>query len=135
MLVCVKPLACGDVDPPSTIASAPSIVDATLASQLAEDPWTLVLTLDFSDSDGNLAAGEASFYLGGDANSRSTQPLVTAFKQSALAEDATSGQLVVPLRFDDNVRDGADVDLGIQLSDGGGLHSNCYGLTLHFEVK
>ncbi|MBC7792733.1 MAG: hypothetical protein H7Z43_03415 [Clostridia bacterium] len=115
--------------------TAPTIRDGKLASQLAQDPWTLVVTLDFSDTDGNLAHGNITFYLGGSGDSAARQDLLAAFKQSVLAEDATSGRLVLPLRFDESVGDGERVNLGLQLTDEGGLHSNCYGMTLSFEVQ
>jgi hypothetical protein len=134
-LVCLRPLACGDVNAQSTDLRAPVILDADLASQLEQDPWTIVLTMDFADTDGNLAAGAITFYLGSSAGSAATQDLLSSFKQSALAETATSGTLVLPLRFDETVRNGAQVDLGMQVVDGEGLHSNCYGLTLAFEVN
>lgn len=111
------------------------IVDANIAGQLDQDPWTVVLTLDFTDADGNLAAGDVAFYLERDGSSSSTQPLRGSFKQSAIAEDAREGRLVLPLRFNESLGRNASVALGLQLEDGGGLHSNCYGLTLQFEVK
>lgn len=134
MRVCEQPLACGDNVRVSSDVNAPVINNVVLVDQLEQDPWTLVLTLDFRDADGNLAAGDVVFYLNNDGDSATSQSLLPTFKQSAISEEATSGTLVLPLRFDDTVGDGVEIDLGMQLVDAEVLHSNCYGLTLEFEV-
>ena len=128
--------ACGDNPTVSHDAGAPVINDATVVSQLAQDSWTVVVGIDYDDSDGNLSQGNAVFYLNGASTGASTLPLADAFKQSAIPPGTPSGQLIVPLRFDDTqVKDGASVDLGVQLVDGARMYSNCYGLTLKFEVS
>ncbi len=132
---CDKSLACGDDVAVSGQATAPRILDASVTSQLAQDPWTLVLAVTFNDANGDLADGSVVFYLARQSESAATQSLVPAFKQSALDAGAVEGTLVLPLRFDDDVEDGTEVDLGLQLVDGASLRSNCYGLSLAFEVS
>ena len=132
---CDKPLACGDKVAVSDDPEAPRILEATVPTQLAQDSWTLVLAVTFRDANADLAGGSVVFYLASEAESVATQALLPAFKQSALDEASTDGTLTVPLRFDDGVQDGSEVDLGLQLVDGASLRSNCYGLALAFEVN
>lgn len=128
--------ACGDHANVSSDPAAPVIDSASVVSQLAEDSWTVVFGIDYEDSSGDLSQGDVVFYLNNSASNASTQDLAPAFKQSAIAEGTPSGQLIVPVRFDSSgIHNGADVDLGLQLIDGAALHSNCYGLTLKFEVS
>ena len=61
-------------------------------------------------------------------------PLDDVFRQSGVDATATSGSLGIPLRFEDNVRDGAKILLGLQLTDGTNKQSNCEALKLHFDV-
>ncbi|HSI04934.1 MAG: hypothetical protein ACAI38_15555 [Myxococcota bacterium] len=134
-VACDKPLACGDQVAVSDQPEAPRIVEVSLPTQLAQDPWTLVLALTFHDANADLSGGSVVFYLGSEGESAATQALLPAFKLSALDEGSVDGTLTVPLRFDDDVEDGTDVDLGLQLVDGASLRSNCYGLSLAFEVN
>jgi hypothetical protein len=134
-LACDKPLACGDEVAVSDEAAAPRIIEASLPTQLAQDSWTLVLAVTFHDADADLSQGSVVFYLEREGNSAATQELLPAFKQSALDENTVDGTLTLPLRFDDDIEDGTEVDLGLQLVDGASLRSNCYGLSLAFEVN
>lgn len=131
---CNDSRACGDKLVVSSVPEAPHIASADVATQLEEDSWTLALSVDFADANADLASGSIVFYLEDQSDSATLQPLRPAFKQSALSESATSGTLVLPLRFDDGISDGANVHLGLQLVDGASLRSNCYGLALAFEV-
>jgi hypothetical protein len=132
---CDKPLACGDKVAVSKAPEAPHILTASIPAQLAQDTWTLVLAVDFSDPDADLADGSVVFYLDEDSDSATSQPLRPAFKQSALEESVSDGTLILPLRFDDGINDGTNVHLGLQLVDGASLRSNCYGLEIDFEVS
>lgn len=132
---CDKPLACGDEVAVSDAPEAPRIVEASVPAQLAEDSWTVILAVTFHDANADLSGGSVVFYLESDGDSAATQALLPAFKQSALDEAAMDGTLTLPLRFDDDVEDGTEVDLGLQLVDGASLRSNCYGLSLAFEVN
>ncbi len=132
---CDKPLACGDRVAVSDDPDAPRITDAALVSQLAQDSWTVILGVSFHDANADLADGSVVFYLASDGDSAATQALQPAFKLSALDEGSVDGTLTVPLRFDDDVEDSTEVDLGLQLVDGASLRSNCYGLSLAFEVN
>jgi hypothetical protein len=128
--------ACGGNPTVSRAEGAPVIDDASVVSQLAQDSWTVVVGIDYEDSDGDLSQGNIVFYLNDSSTGASTQPLAPAFKQSAIPEGTPSGQLIVPVRFDDSgIKDDASVDLGLQLVDGARMYSNCYGLTLKFEVS
>ncbi len=127
--------ACGDDVTVSHDANAPRVLDVSLVKQLEQDTWTLVFSIDFEDANADLDDGSVVFFLGRKSDSAATQPLLPAFKQSALEEGATSGTLILPLRFDDGISNGTKVDLGLQLVDRAALRSNCYGLALELEVN
>ena len=61
--------------------------------------------------------------------------LIDLFKGADVDAGAKSGELAVPLRFSENVEDGANATLGVQLVDDEGNRSNCYSLDLEFTVK
>ncbi len=123
---------------------APIIVSLELLEQLEGDPWTLVMGIDFEDSDGNLGesvmndstvvGGYVEFYInGGDAGG----PLAVAdaFTQRAYPLTQTSGKIAIPLRFSDSISNGAEIVLSAQLVDGDGLRSNCYSVELSFALN
>src|SRR5690349_8767573 len=93
--------ACGDHVTASTAPGSPVIDRATVATQLAQDTWTVVLGVDFEDTDGDLGQGDVAFFLNDDSGTRSTQSLPAVFHESAVPVDATAGTLTVPLRFAD----------------------------------
>ena len=126
--------ACGDVDA-SGASSAPKVTKLELATQLEGDPWTTIFAASFSDSDADLALGEARFHLNESSSPSTVQPLRDVFRQSALDESATKGTLALALRFNPDIDDGSEVRVGLQLEDGAGHSSNCYGLTLEFDVR
>ena len=48
------------------IEGAPRLTDFALVGQLEGDPWTIILSADFEDSDGNLGPdGDVELFLGG----------------------------------------------------------------------
>lgn len=126
--------ACGDVDA-SGASTAPKVTKLELATQLEGDPWTTIFAASFSDSDADLALGEARFHLNESSSPSTVQPLRDIFRQSALDESATKGTLALALRFNPDIDDGSEVRVGLQLEDGAGHASNCYGLTLEFDVR
>lgn len=126
--------ACGDVDA-SGASGAPRITKLELATQLEGDPWTTIFAASFSDRDADLAMGEARFHLNESSSPSTVQPLRDVFRQSALDEAATTGTLALALRFNPDIDDGSEVRVGLQLEDGAGHASNCYGLTLEFDVR
>jgi hypothetical protein len=132
---CGPEKACGDQTEGSSAGDAPHIDDLRLAGQLEEDPWTMVLSLEFEDSDGNLGTGAATFYLNHSSQPSTRQEMRDAFRQNALPSDTRSGTLVMPLRFGDTIDDGAQVDLGVQLEDADRQRSNCYAVRLDFAVE
>lgn len=112
---------------------APVLRNFELKRQLDGDPWTLIFSATFEDSDGDLGAlGQAKFFLGGEE--AASLSLNDVFAQSGLTLDATGGILALPLRFSETVSDGAQVVLGLQLYDGNSFASNCYSLGLEFGV-
>ncbi len=126
---------CGDYAA-SDADNAPRLVGMKLVQRaVPSDPWQLVFVLDFRDKDGDLSGGFAQVFLNGKRH-ESTVALLEIFRQSALANDATSGQLTLPLRFDESsVSDGAKVELAVQVVDSATLRSNCYSMDLEFSVK
>ena len=124
--------ACGSILK-STSDLAPKITSFELNSQLDGDPWTLIFSATFEDSNGDLGeVGQARFYLGGEE--AATLSLNDIFVQNGVESDATGGTLAMPLRFSETVSDGAQVVLGLQLFDSNSFASNCYSLGLEFNV-
>ena len=123
-------------------AGSPVIVRMDILQQLAGDPWTIVLALEFSDSEGDIGGGQVSFYLNSD-KTPTTLPLAEYFAQSDLPVNATSGRFALQLRFRNTVPDGDRVRLAAQLEDASasvkgaaaGLRSNCYQMDLRFDVQ
>jgi hypothetical protein len=125
--------ACAD-RPQDSATGAPTIEAFRLDNQLRGDPWTLVFATTFTDANGDLGDGMAEFFL----NSSTTPteiPLYEVFSQSDTPHDAASGTVAIPLRFGDDLSDGARVRLSLQLRDEADLLSNCYSLDLRFVVE
>ena len=121
-------------NPQNTFAEAPVITDFNLVDTLNGDPWTLIFSVAFTDSNGDLGKlGKAELFLNGNDEPERID-LEEIFSQSAVASDATEGTLAVPLRFGETVTDGTQVNLGLQLLDANSFRSNCYSLELFFEV-
>ncbi len=124
--------ACGSILK-STSNLAPKITSFELNSQLDGDPWTLIFSATFEDSNGDLGeVGQARFYLGGEE--AATLSLNDIFAQNGVDSEANTGTLAMPLRFSETVSDGAQVVLGLQLFDSNSFASNCYSLGLQFNI-
>ena len=116
------------------IEGAPMLTDFSLVGQLEGDPWTIILSADFEDSDGNLGPdGDVELFLGGTFQAPAL-PVSDAMNAAQVAPDALSGRLAMPVRFSEGVSDGSTALLGIQVVDGSGLRSNCLGVELEFSV-
>lgn len=120
--------------PASGTATAPAIDSVRmLRNAVPGDPWELVFTVGFRDSDGDLGGGVVDVYLN-EKTTPTALELLDLFRGSAVALDSTGGTLTIPLRFSNNVGNGDKVRLGLQLVDEAGQRSNCYALDLDFEV-
>ena len=118
----------------AVIVSTPAVTNFELRSQLDGDPWTLIFSATFEDSNGDLGPlGRAKFYLGGAL--AADLELSDVFRQSGLEQDAIAGELALPWRVSETVQDCAQVTLGLQLLDGNSFRSNCYSLGLEFNVE
>ena len=118
----------------SGVDGAPRLTDFALAGQLEGDPWTIILSADFEDSDGNLGPdGDVELFLGGNFQAPAL-PVIDAMNAAQVAPDANSGRLAMPVRFSEGVSNGSTAILGIQVVDGSGLRSNCLGVELEFSV-
>ena len=121
----------GDLD----VEGAPRLTDFELVNQLEGDPWTVILSAGFEDSDGNLGPnGQVELFLGGRFQAPAL-PVLDAMNAAQVDSNATSGTLAMPVRFSEGVTDGSTAMLGIQVVDGSGLRSNCRGVELEFSVK
>lgn len=120
-------------DAPSPSSDAPALTAFELDHQLDGDPWTVIFRLAFTDADGDLSGGQARLYLNG-ASTGDGIPLVDLFWQYALPPDASSGELGLPVRFEDTVQDGAKVLVGMRLVDGEGHLGNCGSFEMDFAV-
>jgi hypothetical protein len=124
---------CIGLHPPSSDRNAPVIMDIELLPQSIQNPWTMLMALDFKDKDGDLGAGNVLIYVG--ASGPVQLPLAEYFATSELPMDAASGRIGLPLSLgqgavsDDNV-----LRLGFQFVDAREHYSNCYAIDLHFEV-
>ncbi len=118
---------------------APVVTRMNIVDTFPQDPWTLVLGIEFTGGSSTLSQGSALFYLGGDTTPTRV-PLAQAFAQSAVPSEAKSGRLGVLFPFNGGiVQDGDIIRLGVQLEDGNkpdpnGTRSNCYNLDLSFDV-
>lgn len=114
---------------------SPQITKLRLVNQLPGDPWTAIFGLEFTDTNGDLGLGSshAEFFLNGKSAAKVNLPAF--FKGSSVPPNATSGELAVPLRFGETVKDGTIGILGVQLIDTQSHRSNCYALELDFTVS
>ena len=125
---------CGQ-NPQNTFEEAPVITDFSLVDTLNGDPWTLIFSVAFTDSNGDLGRlGKAELFLNGNDQPERID-LAEIFSQSAISTDATQGTLAIPLRFGETLSDGTQVNLGLQLLDANSFRSNCYSLELFFGVE
>lgn len=116
------------------VDGAPVLRSFGLASQLEGDPWTVILSADFEDSDGNLGPdGSVELFLGGTFQAPAL-PVIDAMNAAQIDSEAVAGRLAMPVRFSEGVSDGSTAILGIQVVDGSGLRSNCLGVELEFSV-
>lgn len=117
------------------VTGAPRLTDFRLVGQLEGDPWTVILSADFQDEDGNLGPdGDVELFLGGSFQAPAL-PVIDAMNAAQIEADASEGRLAMPVRFSEGVSDGSSAILGIQVVDGSGLRSNCLGVELEFAVK
>ena len=137
--VCLFSTGCGDSAcegfERSATDNAPAITELRLVSQLSGDPWTTIFGVGFTDSNGDLGSGDghAEFFL--NSKSAASVGLTDLFQGGGVEAAARSGELAVPLRFSENVENGASATLGVQLVDDAGNRSNCYSLDLDFTVS
>ncbi len=113
--------------------TSPRLEALVFAGQVEGDPFELVFTADFRDSDGDLGRGKAHVYLDG-GKEPLTIDLVNVFRQSALAPESTRGTMQLPLRFTGITRT-SEVRVGMQLEDAARNLSNCYSLELGLRVQ
>ena len=123
-----------------TDADSPQITRFTRVGTYPDDPWTLVLAIEFSQAAATLKDGSALLYLGA-SQEPLRLPLRQPFAQIEQPDGATSGRLGLLFPFNSGVvQDGDQLRLGVQLEDGAkphpdGKRSNCYSLDLSFEVS
>lgn len=116
------------------VEGAPVLKSFSLVGQLEGDPWTVILSAEFEDTNGNLGPdGDVELFLGGNFQAPAL-PVVDAMNAAQIDADAVSGRLAMPVRFSEGVSDGSTAILGIQVVDGSGLRSNCLGVELEFSV-
>ena len=121
-------------NPQNTFAEAPIITDFSFVESLRGDPWTLIFSVSFTDSNGDLGQlGKAEIFLNGNDTPERIE-LQEIFSQSAVDSGATQGTLALPLRFGESLSDGTQVNLGLQVLDANSFRSNCFSLDLLFGV-
>ena len=123
-----------DYDPVNVDPKAPVITNMQLLRQVPESPWTFVFALNFTDADGDLGAGLASFYIG--KNTPLSQEMPKIFPPSEVPMDATSGRLGLTLTFTESgVQDDTTARLETQLTDGANRVSNCFFMDINFALQ
>ena len=140
-LGCLAPgiAACGFgavcTEEPTSSASSPTIIDLALVDALEDNPFQLVFSLSFEDSDGDLYGGQAEYFVGSKLSG--VQSMKDLFRQSAVAETATSGTLAVSLQFsNEEISSGTrEVAFGMQILDDKEQRSRCFSLLLEFNVE
>lgn len=125
---------CGGRDS-SDSSHSPEIKHLDLFDQMEGDPWTLIFAAEFADKDGDLGnTGSIDFYLN-DSSSPSSIDLASLFGQSELAAGAKSGEIAIPLRFNETNKRSVRLNLGAQMVDAAQHISNCYTLDLQFNIR
>jgi hypothetical protein len=120
--------------------NAPRITNLEIVGNYPDDPWTLILAIDFVGASPSLIDGYGLFYVGASTDPLRL-PLQQPFEQAALPGGAPSGRLGVLFPFNSGlVQDGDLLRLGVQLEDSSAnsrraARSNCYNMDLSFDVR
>lgn len=113
----------------------PVITQMSYMGQEEDNPWTVLLALNFTSPLGNLGNGEVKFYANSQSPS-SPMDLSTYFNASNVSLDATSGLIAIPLPFAQVGFDyDATVRLGTEVVDADNRPSNCYTMDLNFTLS
>ena len=113
LLLCAPLAACGD-------PAAPRLTNLRLDGQAPDSPLVLLLSLDFSDDDGDLADGVLDTFINSEPTSAGPMPLLPIFLTSDLEAGETAGHLdfVLELSFaDPPPPSGSNFTLGARATD------------------
>lgn len=133
LAACNRP-GCDGMYAPTVSATAPHLLHGELLASPPDDPWALIFAFTFEDTDGDLSDGKLLIFSGSGAPSE--MPLQDAFVASALALNATSGRIAVPLNLSQGgVQDDTVMRLGFQVQDTKGQYSNCYSFDIHVDIS
>lgn len=113
--------------------NAPRITKLEVVGQQDSDPWNLILSVTFSDTNGDLGAGVAELFM--DSAPAFNQRIDELFRARGLAMNATAGVVGIAARFSESSTANQTVDLAVQLTDEADLRSNCSSLTLEITVN
>ena len=98
---------------------SPVIHDVSLTQPLPENPWQVVLNMNFLDTGGDLGTGTAFVYLQGSPQVARSFSLESYFRASELPLDATSGTVALYMMLPpDAFPDATTVQLDLQVEDG-----------------
>ena len=118
--------ACGADHDPDT----PWLTHLSYDGQAQKNALVVLLSVDFSDDDGDLGSGQLSPLINGQESGDKPLPLKSIFAESGLALDATQGRLQFGLEIlmdlDPAYRPdpGSTFELGIKMQDAAGHESN-----------
>lgn len=115
----------------SSDPKAPRIKDIELLTRPDIDPWLLIFSIEFEDSNGDLAQGRVDASISLNPVSRDIDSL---FRQRGLAADAKEGRFALLHRFQETNSEQI-ANIHIQLVDSAGLRSNCYSLDLDVQLN
>ncbi len=123
--------ACGD-------GRTPALTRFSLDGQAEDSPLVLLLSLDFEDDVGDLAAGRLDTFINQRATSVGSLDLLPIFLRSDVEPDALSGSLhfVLELSFSDGPpANGTTFTLGARATDGAGNVSDMQEIKLSLESQ
>jgi hypothetical protein len=115
----------------------PKIDKVSAPSQSSQDPYTLLFTVTFTDTDGDLGM-KGTLHLLVDDLENSTRPLSELFaaQSPSLDQAATQGDIDLPVQLDANsLTDGQKVKIGFYLVDAAGLKSNVPYVVLQVMIS
>lgn len=118
--------ACGEAPDPN----APWLTNLSYDGQASKNALVILLSVDFSDDDGDLSSGQLSPMINGKESSDPPLPLKSIFAESNIPLDASQGRLQFGLEIlmdlDPTYRpdSGSTFELGVKMQDAAGHDSN-----------
>ncbi len=106
------------------------MAELAAVNTMGDDPWLIVMNLAFSDNNGDLGRGTLAVSI--EKQEAYRIDMRELFKERALNENATSGEVPLLLRLvpKEGIGEEAAMHVGLSLIDEAGLVSNCHSLNI-----